>query len=235
VVRGSWRKILGATAAAALILLPACFAAASGPVTSTFTAIPAPVPVPREGRLPVSLRLADAIETTSGSHPPVTTAARFELDKSLRLDMADVATCSPLQGRQVERGRSPCKVGKLAAGRLEAEVQFPEQGPVRVSGEATAYKTGSRKMLINAFLGAPVVGALLIPVKVGEVPGDRYGIKLIAAIPKLAGGSGSLTYLGLRFRKGLFSATCPDGSLQSSGANILADGTDSAGGSILRC
>lgn len=185
--------------------------------------------------MPVSLGLADTVATSDGSHPPATTALRFELDRAFRFDMKDVATCSPLQGRQAERGREPCTVGELAGGRLEAEVQFPEQGPVRVSGEATAYKTGPRKMLIAAFLGAPVTGSLLIPVKVGEAPGSRYGVKLTAAVPKLAGGSGSLIYLGLRFRKGVFSLACHEQGFQAQVRSTLTDGTELASVVLTRC
>jgi hypothetical protein len=230
------------TATAALALAPTCLAAADGGpvlqvplVTTAFTATPAPIPAPRERRMPVSLRLADTIATINGSHPLATTAVRFELDEAFRFDMTKVAACSPLQGRDAERSRSPCDVGKLAGGRLETETQFPGQGPVRVSGEATAYKTGPRKILIYTYLGAPVTASILIPVKVGEAPGDRYGVKFTAAVPKLAGAAGSLTYLGLRFRRGLFSAACPSGSLESGGANVSADGTVSAGSSTLRC
>jgi hypothetical protein len=232
-------------AAIAIVLgavLPAAFGIArQNPTTplptvqATFSARPTPIPSPSQGRVPVSLRMADRIATMDGSHPPAATEVQVEFDQRFRLDMTDFATCSPLQGRDSERSRGPCEVGELAAGRLEAETQFPEQGPLRVSGEATAYKTGPRSMLIAAYLGAPVTGFMLIRVKIEEVSGVRYGVKLTATVPTLAGGSGSLTYLGLRFRKGVFSAACRSGRLQSSVTNSLADGSRAAGGSILSC
>lgn len=45
----------------------------------------------------------------------------------------------------------------------------------------------------------------------------------------------SLTYLGLRFRKGLFSAACPKRRLQSRVTNTFADGTRLGGGLITTC
>ena len=166
-------------------------------------ATPAPIPAPSEGRIRVSLRLANSISTEDGSHPPAAAEVRFELDRRLQFDMADFPICKPTS--RVPRDQSPCDEGKIAAGRTQVEVQFPEQQAIRVLGDATAYKTGPRSMMIFTYLPAPVIGMLHIPVAVDRGALGLYGLSATATIPKLAGGSGSLTYLGLRFRKGLFS------------------------------
>jgi len=196
-------------------------------------ATPAPIPAPSEGRMPVSLRLADSIWTDDGSHPPAATGARFELDEQLRLDMADVPICKPTS--RIPRDQSPCDEGKVASGRIQVEVQFSEQQPIRVLGDATAYKTGARSMMIYAFLPAPVTATLFVPVTIDRGGSGIYGLEATASIPKIAGGSGSLTYLGLRFRKGLFSAACPKRRLQSRVTDTFADGTRLTGGSITTC
>jgi hypothetical protein len=75
----------------------------------------------------------------------------------------------------------------------------------------------------------------VIPVALSPRNEGIYGLSAAASIPKLAGGSGSLTYLGLRFRKGLFSAACPKRHLQFGVADSFADGTSAAGGLIVTC
>jgi hypothetical protein len=227
---------LAAVAAFAFIFVGAAFAESGvdllPEIRATFSATPAPIPVPSEGRIPVSLRLADTISTDDGRHPPAATEVRFDLDRQLHFDMAEVPTCKPTA--RVPRDQSLCDEGMVASGRIQMEVEFPEQMPIRVLGDATIYKTGPRAMTIVAYLPAPVTGRLLIPITVQEATGN-YGLRATAAISKVAGGSGSLTYLGLRFRKGLFSAACPKGRLQSRVTDSFADGTLAAGGAIVTC
>ena len=45
-----------------------------------------------------------------------------------------------------------------------------------------------------------------------------------ATVPKIANGYGTLTELKFRFRKGIFSAACPTGMLQTRGASRFVDG-----------
>jgi hypothetical protein len=199
------------------------------------TAEPAPVPVPSEGRIPVSLRLAGSIWTDDESHPSAATEVRFDLARRYRLDLAGIPVCKNRGGRDTGRDVSPCDVGEVARGKIEVEVLFPEQAPSTVAGEAVAYKTGSRTLAVWAYLPAPITGAFILPVKIDSNRGGPYGPRFTVAIPKIAGGSGSLTYLGLRFRKGLFSLACPHGRLQSRLTDTFADGTQLAGVLVATC
>ena len=239
-VAGRFRQRLGALAACLVAVVVGPAAAPGAPLddllphlNTRITATPAPMPVPSEGRIPVSLRLVDSIWTDDGSHPPAATEVRFELDEQLRFDMADVSICKPTS--RIPRDQTPCDEGKVAAGRIQVEIQFPEEPPIRVLGDATAYKTGPRSMTIFAYLSAPVTGMLSFPMTVNRGAPGIYGLEVTASIPKVADGSGSLTYLGLRFRKGLFSAACPKRRLQSHVTDTFADGTQISGGSIVTC
>jgi hypothetical protein len=184
----------------------------------------------------VSLRLADSIWTDDGYHPSAATEVAFDIGRQFRFDMARVPTCRPTGDRIHPRDESPCDQGKLASGHIKVDVQFPEQGtPLRIDAEATAYKTGPRSIAIFSFLSAPVTAALLIPVKVTQAREGIYGLSATSSIPKIAAGSGSLVYLGLRFRKGLFSAACPKRRLQFGVTDTFADGTRLSSGSITTC
>lgn len=191
-----------------------------------FDADPAPIPDSSVGRIPVSLRLTDSIWTDDGTHPQAATQIRFELDESFRLDLSDFPRCPTGLHYDIRTGESPCEKLKFVTGKMKFEVAFPEQEPLVVTGRAIAFKTNGRKITIRAYLPAPVTGEVLIPVQLAKASdGSIYGLTATASIPKVAGGSGSLLYLGLRFRKGLFSLACGDGRLQSRVTDSLADGT----------
>lgn len=232
---GRCRRGLGATVATfAFVAAGSVATAAQGEplddllphVHTGFVAQPAPVPVPSEGRIPVSLRLADSIWTDDNSHPPAATKLRFESAKSFRLDLSGVARCPGGIHYDIRTEASPCAKVKFASGKIKVRVAFPEQGtPIVVAGDAIAYKANSGKVFIRSYLAAPITGEISIPVAVGRSAAGAYGVQMTATVPKLAAGHGSLVYLGLRFRKGLFSMACPQRRFQSRVTNSLADGT----------
>ncbi|HET8956444.1 MAG TPA: hypothetical protein VFN18_12370 [Solirubrobacterales bacterium] len=245
VTAGRFRRGLGAAIAALLLAVGGSVASSAQGAAlddllpnlhTTFSAIPSPIPVPSEGRIPVSLRLADSVWTDDGSHPPAATEIRFEFDKSYRLDLAGVERClwAPLQSYPAFDW-STCAPAIVAGGRIKWELADPEGEVARVGAEAIAYRGRANRLLVRTEVPAPVSGEVVIPVKLSRGAKGVYDLKATATIPKIAGGSGSLTYLGLRFRKGLFSAACPKGRLQVGVRNAFDDGELSLGGFFATC
>jgi hypothetical protein len=81
-------------------------------------------------------------------------------------------------------------------------------------------------------------------VKISKVHNGRYGLKSVAAIPKIAGGSGSVKSFSLKIGKqytfrgkrlSILSAKCSDGKLQAHAEAIFADGTDAATDILRTC
>jgi len=203
----------------------------------TFASQPAPIPVPSEGRIPVSLRLATSIAFEDGSHPPPATELRFAFDRQFRLALGDVPTC-PKSGirSQSRTGEVACPEAKVASGWSRWDVAFPGQEPMQVSGRLTAYKIDSRKLAIHTFLAAPVTADVVSTAELSRAPkGSRYGLRATAVIPKVAGGNGSLVNMSLRFRKGLFSLACPQRRFQSGLDSRFADGTRVSVASLTAC
>jgi len=67
-------------------------------------------------------------------------------------------------------------------------------------------------------------------VKIQKHKNGRYGLKSVASIPKIAGGSGSVTDFNLTIhKKGYLLAKCPDGHLDAQGEAVFADGTRAKG------
>lgn len=241
---GRFRRISGAVLGA--LLLATAGGSAAAPASgaqlddllphlhTSLTAEPAPLPVPSEGRIPVSLRLAEAI-WTDGPPPPALAEARFEFDRNFRLDLSQVERCPAGPRFDIRTGVSPCEKYRFASGWIKVNVAFPENTPITVKGRAIAFESAPREFMIHAFLPAPVTALIAIPVEIGRARDGIYGLRATAAIPKIAGGYGSLVYLGLRFRKGLFSVACPQGHLQSRLINTYADGTKLSGASVTTC
>jgi hypothetical protein len=75
-------------------------------------------------------------------------------------------------------------------------------------------------------------------VKIKKIHNGRYGLKSIATIPKIAGGSGSVKSFSLKIgnkgKKVLF-AQCPDGKLQAHATAKFADGTKVSAGIVRSC
>jgi hypothetical protein len=205
-------------------------------VRTTLIATPSPIPAPSEERIPVSLRLADSISTEDGSHPPAATEVRFDLDRQLRLDLSGVPRCpwAPTQSYPAFDWNR-CDPATIGKGQIKWEVAFPEQEAFRTGAEATVYRGNRNKLLIRTHVPAPIEGQVVIPVALSPQSEGIYGLRATATIPKIAGGSGSLTYLGLRFRKGLFSAACPKRHLQFGVTDDFADGTRAGSGVIVTC
>lgn len=203
----------------------------------SFDAQPAPIPVPTEGRIPVSLRLATSIASEDGSHPPPATELRFAFDRQFRLALGSVSTC-PSSGirSQSRTGEVACPEAKIASGWSRWDVAFPGQEPLQVSGRLTAYKIDARKLAIHTFLAAPVTADVVTTAELSRAPkGSRYGLRVTAVIPKVAGGNGSLINMRLRLRKGLFSLACPQRRFQSGLDSRFADGTRVSVASLSAC
>ena len=82
----------------------------------------------------------------------------------------------------------------------------------------------------------PTPAAIVTTVKIKKVHNGRYGLKTVASIPKIAGGSGSVKTFSLKInKKGVLSAKCPDGKLQANGTAIFADGTKASAGIVRTC
>lgn len=240
-VRAKVLLTLAAAIAASLVLVSTTFGQRGidlfpPQVKLTYASRPAPIPVPAEGRIPVSLRLATSIEMDDGSHPPPLRELRFEFDRQFRLDLGDVPTCPSGIRSQSRTGEDPCPEARIAFGRSKWDVAFPGQEPVQVEGRTTAYKIDSRRVALHVFLPAPVTADVVATAEVSRAPkGNLYGLLIAASVPKVAGGYGSLVDLRLRFRKGLFSLACPQRRFQSKLTGSFVDGTRTSVATLVTC
>ncbi|HKO38288.1 MAG TPA: hypothetical protein VJU14_07970 [Solirubrobacterales bacterium] len=200
-----------------------------------------PQALPKNKFTPISFFLWSKIRQVEGKHPPAIKEFRLLGDKNVKIDVKGVPTCKSgqLQAQPSEGARKACGPALVGSGTTKVEVQFPEQPPIDVKSELLAFnggvKGGVTTLFVHAFLTAPVTAAIVTTVKIKNVKKGRYGTESIATIPKIAGGSGSVTYFKLKFEKGILLAKCPDGRLQANGTAVFADGTKAAATVVRPC
>ena len=97
---------------------------------------------------------------------------------------------------------------------------------------------------IHAYITVPTPAAIVTTVKIKKIHKGRYGLESIASIPKIAGGSGSVTSFSLKIDKqytykgkkvSVLSAKCPDGKLQAHATAKFSDGTSASAEIIRTC
>jgi hypothetical protein len=200
-----------------------------------------PKALPKNEFAPISFFLWSKIRQVEGKHPPAIREFQLLGDKNVKIDVKGVPTCKSgqLQATTTANARKACGPAIVGSGTTEVEVQFPEQPPIKVKSELLAFnggfKGGVTTLFIHAYLTAPVTAAIVTTVKIKKVKKGRYGTESIASIPKIAGGSGSVTYFKLKFEKGILFGKCPDARLQAHGTAIFADNTKAAATVIRPC
>jgi len=196
-----------------------------------------PRKLPRSKPQPVRVLIGDEYETGDGSHVPALEELELELDRHLVLDVAGIPIC---HGGREPRGETldACEDAVVGKGTIEAEVAFPESQLTTVSGELTIYnqgrKPGGADLAAYAHFSAPTNATLVILIKVRKNTGGRYGWKARAEIPKLDGGSGSITSYSMHLEKRIFSATC-DGRMLAHAVSTFVDGSSRSETAIRTC
>jgi hypothetical protein len=201
-----------------------------------------PKALPKNKFTPITFFLWSKIRKVDGTHPPALKEFQLLGDKNVKIDVEDVpmvCKSGQLQAKTSSGARKACGPALVGSGTTLVEVQFPEQPPIDVKSELLAFNGGEKggvtTLFIHAFLTAPVTAAIVTTVKIKKVKKGRYGTESIATIPKIAGGSGSVTYFKLKFDKGVLFGKCPDGRLQANGTAVFADSTKAAATVVRPC
>lgn len=200
-----------------------------------------PQALPKNKLTPITFFLWSKIRKVDGKHPPAIKEFKLEGDKNVAVNVKGVPTCTSgkLQSQTTAAARKICGSAIVGSGTTEVEVEFPEQPPIDVKSELLAFNGGFRggvtTLFIHAYLTAPVTAAIVTTVKIKNVKKGRYGTESIAKVPKIAGGSGSVTYFKLKFDKGFLMGKCPDGRLQAHGTAVFADNTKASATVIRPC
>jgi hypothetical protein len=247
------RKYLSLTMALAALIAVSVAGIATGannkPVTVeagnlvfTFNGGFNPTKLPKNKLAPITLTASGKISTKDGTHPPALKETIVETDKNGAINVKGLPACKSgqLQSRDTGAAEKACKSAIIGTGQTTVEVQFPEQPPIDVKSKLLVlnggFSGGTTTLYIHAYFSAPVTGAIVTTLKIKKVNNGRYGLKTVATIPKIAGGSGSVKTFNLTInKKGVLTAKCPDGKLQAKATAIFSDGTKASAGIIRTC
>ena len=199
-----------------------------------------PTKLPRHGAAPVTARLIAGIESRDGTHPPALQSVRIDVDKTLSVDAVGLPTCriSQIKATSSTAARRTCGAAIVGSGEAEVEVAFPESVPFRATGPLILFNGGvhggTTTVLLHAYVDVPAPTAIVVKATISRIHEGPYGMRIQARIPKIAGGSGSVTHfmikVGRRYtykgrQKSFISAGCPTGSWRVKGHAEFSDGT----------
>jgi hypothetical protein len=214
----------------------------AGNLIFTFNGGFSPSKLPKNKLAPITLTAAGKIATKDGTHPPALKETIVETDKNGAINVKGIPVCKAgqLQSRDTKSAEKACPKAIIGTGQTTAEVAFPEQKPINVNSKLIVFNGGfsggTTTLYIHAYFAAPVSGAIVTTLKIKKHPHGRYGLKTVATIPKIAGGSGSVTSFNLKInRKGVLTAKCPDGKLQAHATAVFSDGTKASATIIRTC
>lgn len=207
-----------------------------------------PKRLPKRRMAPITLRVSAGIATLDGSQPAATRRVVTEFDRNGRVSARGLASCrrGQLEARTTAGAKRVCRRAIVGSGKTKVRVAFAEQRPFDASGPLVLFNGGVRHgvttLYIHAYVDVPAPTAIVTPVKIRRIHRGRYGTRAVAAIPKIAGGNGSVTHFGLAIRRSFrfrgqrrsyLSARCATGRFFAR-AKIAFAGAPQIGGNVIR-
>jgi hypothetical protein len=222
----------------------------AGNLELTFNGGFTPKVLPKKTLAPIGLTASGIISTLDGNHPPALKEFLLETDKNGAVQVKGFPTCKSgqLQSQDTAHATKICKSAIIGEGTTNIEIAFPEQKPIPVKSKLLVFNGGTAggttTFFIHAYITVPTPAAVVTTVKIKKIHKGRFGTESIASIPKIAGGSGSVTSFSLKVDKkytykgkkvSVLSAKCPDGKLQAHGTAVFSDGTRASAEIIRTC
>lgn len=223
---GAWRRVGFGLAVLVAALLTAGLArgevAQQGGVRLSFNVEFSPHALPRDRPAPVSASFSGKITALDGGAPPRVRRLSIGFDRRGVVSPAGLPVCrrGSLQSVSTATALARCRGAFLGRGHFSAFIDFPSS-EFSVRGPALAFngrRNGRPVILLQVYVTSPVRAALVIPMRISHPAKGRFGTVLTTTVPRLAGGAGYLTGIGLnlnrRYRVGgetrsFLSASCP--------------------------
>jgi hypothetical protein len=209
-----------------------------------------PTALPKNVDAPITLFGRGRISTVSGDFPPVLETIGFEFDKHGSVDTTGLPKCTAakLKATTVPQARKLCPGAIVGTGQGSAVVVFPEQAPIKANSPITLFNGprigGDPSVLAHAHLTVPAPTTFIVPIRIETIHNGRYGYRVTARIPKIAGGFGIPLAGSLRVgrhwtfrgkKHSYVNARCADGRLQAVGEFSFKDNTRMKGTFLSPC
>ncbi len=229
--------VLGLSAVLALGVAGVAYATSitlhAGNLVVTFGGTTSPKALPKNTYTPVTTTIFGNVKTTDGKHPSAFREAQVNIDKDVKINVKGYPVCkaSQLQATSTAAAKKACGNTILGEGKADAEIAFPEQAPIKVPSPLLVFNGGEKggkvTLLIHTYITVPVPAAIVTTVTIKR---SGSGLKSVAKIPQIVGGSGSVLDFNFKLGKtytykgkkvGYFEAKCPDGVFKVSAPKVL--------------
>ena len=209
-----------------------------------------PKALPKHRMAPIALHASGNIATADGSQPPAAKKFVIDFDKHGTTNARGIPVCKSgkLQARSTGAAKNACKHSIVGTGKTTVRVAFPEQAPFYATGPLIAFNGGVHgrvtTMYIHAYVAVPAPTAIVTKVTIKPIHKGAFGTRAIAAVPKIAGGYGSVTKFGLKIQRkfkrhgkkqSYLLARCANGHFLAHATAYFADGSRLAGSIARSC
>jgi hypothetical protein len=194
---------------------------------------------------PVGLALS-MTASGQGSHLPPVTELGFAIDRHVQLHLKGLSVCAAPRIKVDEGGINNCEPAQIGHGKIHVSIAFPETEELQSDAALRIFNGGRHggewTLWGYAEIRVPSPAAIVLHGVIRERRQGAYGSEVLFAVPKIAGGSGSLTAFNATIRRtfayrgeatSVLTSTCPSGALFLRGWARFADGT-SANGKVPR-
>lgn len=189
---------------------------------------------------PIGLSFSGQIKNVDGTHPPALKKFLLETDKSGAINVKGYPKCKSgqLQSQDTNHALRICKDALIGRGRTDVAIEFPESKTIPVDSKLLIFNGGFRggitTLYAHAYITVPVPAAIVTTVKIKTIHRGRFGTEAIISVPKIAGGSGSVTAFSSTINKkfsykgkkvSVLTLKCTDGKILARGEALFSDGT----------
>ncbi|HWW67947.1 MAG TPA: hypothetical protein VNY83_08180 [Solirubrobacterales bacterium] len=208
-----------------------------------------PKALPKNRMTPISLHARGSVATADGSHVPPAQTVHLQVDRHFRIESTGLPSCTAvkIKASAPSQAIKACGPALIGRGSGAAQVEFPESAPFSAKGPLLGFNGprvgGYPEMLWYVYVAVPVPTALVWVAKLSKDSG-KYAYRISQTIPKLAGGSGSLTgfevTVGRKWtyrgrQHSYLSAECPDGRFIDQFEAAFGGGTNLTGTLVNSC
>lgn len=215
----------------------------AGHVEATFEGGVSPTALPKKGTAPVGLTLNGEFKDTSPpEHLPAVEQITLHFDKAGVLETKGLPSCkaSEIEATTTAGAKKACKPALVGTGNVHAEIELREQPPFKAQGPLLVFNAShgaKQELLLHVYAHVPAATTFVVPVKISKDHG-KFGTKAFIQVPKIVGGTGSVTSFKASIKKlftdkgkkaSLLNAGCPTGSLAVLGEFSFHGGTSMEG------
>ncbi len=166
-----------------------------------------PKKLPKKKMVPIKLKVNGKISTDDSSTPPITDRIVIDFDKDGTVFTKGLPTCNPnkLINTKTKVAKRKCKKALVGTGSTVAVVDFPDQAPFDAKGPLLAFngtpQGGKPRLIFHVYANVPTPTAFVVPAKISNAPGKKWGKRVTINVPDIAGRNGTLTEFNVTINK----------------------------------